>query len=271
MKFSPRTDLAIEHETIRSNKPASGFLHKRRSENGIEADCVTVLDKRGEKALDRPIGRYVTFTFNTPENESLSSALTAELKRMLDKNGKRLLCVGLGNRAITADAIGPMTVDRLEITGHLENENGNRLFAIAPGVLGKTGIEGFTLIKAACEAANATALLCIDALAAQSTKRLYQTVQLGTSGIVPGSGIGNHRHALTEDTLGVPVIAIGVPTVVSSATLLFDTLTALDLSPLVPPLEKALSESEPFFVTPPDADSQSEALAGVIASAINSL
>ena len=252
-----RTDLAVEAAGFISESKTEDYRHHRSRENNVFRDTVEILSDRGAKALAREMGTYVTFSF-------------AQSLRNLIGEKRRILTVGLGNRDITADAIGPITVGKLTVNGHLDTET-TKHFAISPDVLGKTGIESYVLIKAAVICAKADAVIVVDALAARDAARLYHTVQIGTCGIIPGSGVGNHRHALTEATLGVPVIAIGVPTIVSSATLLYNTLEKANLLEYQDTLKQALLEIEPFFVTPPDADVDTELLADAIAKAIDSL
>lgn len=269
--FSPRTDLAIEHQTITDKKIGEGFRHRHAENGDMTVDTVEILDKNGEKALQRPKGVYITLTFDRPSHPDLSKSIAKEIGRLLSPDCRRILTVGIGNRDITADAIGPLVAKGIRVTGHLENVDGKRHFAFSPDVLGKTGIESLALIERAREASSADAVIVVDALAAQSLKRLYKTVQIGSGGIVPGSGVGNHRAAITKESLGVPVIAVGVPTVVSSATLVHDTLKGTSLSSLYEKLDPILRDMEPFFVTPPDADTDTEILAAAIAEAINSL
>ncbi len=271
MTAKNRTDLAIEHRSLTKVQTTEDFAHSETTENGIRTDVVKIITPIGEKTLSRPIGEYITLTFSDTIPDTLADTVAKHLERLLPEGCKRILIVGLGNREITADAIGPYAVDRLAVTGHLDGYQGKKRYALSPSVLGKTGIESFTLIKSALEASNADAAIVIDALAAQSLTRLYQTVQIGNTGIVPGSGVGNHRHAINEKTLGIPVIAIGVPTVVSSATLFYDTLEKTGRTELFDVLEDDLTKIEPYFVTPPDADIYTDRLATLLANAINTL
>lgn len=271
MTVKKRTDLAVEHTSLTQAGDGAGFTHTETTENEIRTDVVKILTPIGEKTLGRPIGDYITLTFSESLPDRLAEAVTKQLERLLPENCHRILTVGLGNREITADAVGPFTVDRLTVTGHLEGCRGKKHYAISPSVLGKTGIESLTLVRSAREASHADAVVVIDALAAQSLTRLYRTVQLGNTGIVPGSGVGNHRHAIDQGTLGVPVIAIGVPTVVSSATLFCDVLEKTDRRDLLSSLEDDLHTIEPYFVTPPTADIETAYLADALAKAINAL
>ena len=264
-----RTDLAVEAAGFISDYKTEDYRHHRSRENNVFRDTVEILSDRGAKALAREMGTYVTFSFTRDDIPALHKEIAQSLRTLIGEK-RRILTVGLGNRDITADAIGPITVGKLTVNGHLDTET-TKHFAISPDVLGKTGIESYVLIKAAVISAKADAVIAVDALAARDAARLYHTVQIGTSGIIPGSGVGNHRHALTEATLGVPVIAIGVPTIVSSATLLYNTLEKANLLEYQDALKQALLEIEPFFVTPPDADIDTELLADAIAKAIDSL
>lgn len=272
MHYHPRTDLALEiAKTIAPNEE-NGFTHRTHKTRGIEVFSLSITREEGVRRFRRPKGQYVTLSFSEESIDALVEVLSEELAAMLSPYGKieRLLAVGLGNSSITADAIGPETVEMLTVTGHLEAQDGHpKLFAIAPSIIGKTGLESFTLIEAAKNASRATHVIVIDALAAESTARLYRTVQLANSGITPGSGVGNHRKAISEETLGVPVIAVGVPSVVSSSTLVFRTLEAAGLSALTDEVKDTLQKHEPFFVTPPDADRLTTMIAAVLANAIH--
>ena len=169
---------------------------------------------------------------------------------------------GLGNEELTVDAIGPKTVSRLTATRHLRDCDGelyrslgcSSLSALSPGVLGKTGIETLEILRGAVETTKPDLAVIIDALAARSCDRLAATVQLSDTGIVPGSGVGNHRNAITKETLGVPVLAIGVPTVVDSATLVCDALEMAKIDHFDNSLRKVLENGRSFFVSPKEID-----------------
>lgn len=237
-----RTDLALEaHE-----------LYKQRVKNdtvpGVEIDVeengeltitrVHIKNKTGENALGKPIGNYVTIEM--PElihkteriYEKTVETLTNELSALIDINYDSLvLVVGLGNRNITADALGPKVVSQLLITRHLfqlmpeELEQGIRpVCAVSPGVLGITGIETGEILKGVCEKVKPDLIIVIDALASRKLERVSTTIQLSDTGLTPGSGVGNVRMGINKKTMGVPVIAIGVPTVVDAATLANDTI-----------------------------------------------
>lgn len=171
-------------------------------------------------------------------HREISACLAKELLQMLPKRREEqsVLVVGLGNREVTADALGPQVVDNLFITRHIVKEYGkaayscdrmNLISALEPGVMAKTGMETAEIVKGVVAETAPDVVLVIDALAARSTKRLNRTIQISNTGIQPGSGVGNHRNALTEESLGVPVIAIGIPTVVDAATIVNDALERL--------------------------------------------
>ena len=243
--FQVRTDLVLEaRESVTEGK---GELHGVRvaeyefPESNIHITKVMIESKNAAKTMGKPVGTYITI--EAPElleadegyHREISRCLSEELQEMLPmkEDGVSVMVVGLGNREVTADALGPRVLDNLYITRHIvriygkaayENTLVNEVSSCEPGVMAKTGMESAEIVKGVVEQAKPDALIVIDALAARSTKRLNRTIQIANTGIQPGSGVGNHRNALTEETLGVPVIAIGVPTVVDAATIVNDAL-----------------------------------------------
>lgn len=258
-----RTDLALEaRESIPQAEERDRGIHVEEYElegSDILVTKVMIETKNASKLLGKPMGCYVTIeapTMAEPDedfHQEISECLKKELREMLPEsdNGKEqsFLIVGLGNRAVTADALGPLVLDNLYINRHLVKEYGRVAFAaengakggseqeneeclnlvssIEPGVMAKTGMETAEIIKGVIDETHPDCVIAIDALAARSIKRLSRTVQISSTGIWPGSGVGNHRHALTQETLGVPVIGIGVPTVVDAATIVGDALDKL--------------------------------------------
>ena len=243
--FQVRTDLALEaresvqkaDEDIRGIRVDEYVLE----EKDIHVTKVMVDTKNAAKILGKPIGCYVTIEapdMTNPDEDyhkEISQVLAKELILLLpDKETeKSILVVGLGNRAVTADALGPHVIDNLQITRHIVKQYGNAAYdkekmnlisSIEPGVMAKTGMETAEIIKGVVEETEPDVLLVIDALAARSTKRLNRTIQITNTGIQPGSGVNNHRNELTQSTLKVPVIAVGVPTVVDAATIVSDAL-----------------------------------------------
>lgn len=268
-KYS-RTDVATEFENEDSDITAG--LNITESERDFFKICkIDITTKKASELLKKPIGRYVNVTVGRIWLEDdrrfdqavsvISSELT-ELMRSLAGTPASVLVVGLGNRFITSDAIGPLTVKEITVNRHIKKSDPElfeklgslTLSAITPGVTGQTGIEAVDLIKNAVDTVKPSIVICIDALAARDVERLGTTVQLSDSGIAPGSGIGNRRRPIDKDTLGVPVISVGVPTVVDSSTLVFGMLERAGVSSLSPALEKELENGRSFFVTLKDAD-----------------
>ena len=278
-----RTDLAIEEEHLPT--PCHGVKIDQKEQNGITITSVEIINEEGTKHLNRPIGRYITLDFPPFWQDSeeidelaLENTLTQELCNFLkqEPRPKRVLVVGLGNRAITADAVGPLTADKIEVSGHFESEEALRpylppcpVYAISPGVVGNTGIETQKMIQAALLASQATHIIAVDSLAARSTNRLGRSIQISNSGITPGSGIGNQRAALNSHTLGIPVIAIGTPLVVSSSTLVLDALEEAGVERVSDSLLQVLENGKSFFVTLNESDLATKRLSDLIASAIN--
>ena len=238
-----RTDLALEaHEMYTESENVdvvSGVKTEKIHKKGITVTRVKILDDAGSKALKKPIGNYVTleipeYVHETQDNfDAITKTFSKELAGLIPdrKNDSVVLVVGLGNRNITADALGPKVVDGLLVTRHLFelmpediNEGVSPVCALSPGVLGLTGIETNEIIKGVAERVKPDLIIAIDALASRSISRVMTTIQLTDTGITPGAGVGNVRGGLNSETLNVPVIAIGVPTVVDAATMANDTI-----------------------------------------------
>ena len=274
--FQVRTDLALEaKEGIKESEEGIRGVRVEESydeENEIRVTKVIIETKNGAKAMGKPMGTYVTL--EAPENyhQEISSELSRQLKDIIPNVDKEqsVLIVGLGNRDVTADALGPNVADNLLITRHVVKEYGkaaynksrmNMVSSIVPGVMAKTGMESAEIIKGVVEQTKPTVIIVVDALAARSTKRLNRTIQITNTGIHPGSGVGNHRNALTQESLQVPVIAIGVPTVVDAATIVNDALA-----------DKAqvnLTELNNMYVTSKDVDYQIKQISHILCDAIN--
>ncbi len=273
-----RTDIASE----RSLKYGKSIKSEQLTQNGFSIHRIT-FEKDGS---DFCAGSYCTVdigaTWNLSKN-SISDAVNAvstELSRLclpFLKSNSSVLTVCLGNRRITSDAIGPLCADRLIVTRHIKTENpelfkalGSReCSAICPGVTGDTGIETFELIRSAVREINPELVICIDALASKSIDRLASTVQLSNTGLSPGSGIGNNRKEISKKTLGVPVIGIGVPTVVHSSSLVAEALEKAGITELSDRLIAVLENGKGYFVTIKDSDMAVKAASEIIASAIN--
>lgn len=246
--FQVRTDLALEaRESIsEAESELRGVRVEEyyRKEEDVRVTKVMIDTKNAAKTMGKPMGTYVTMeapAMVEPDedfHQEISKCLSEELLNMLPGRGEEqnILVVGLGNREVTADALGPQVVDNLFITRHIVREYGkaayscekmNLISALEPGVMAKTGMETAEIVKGVVEETRPDVVIVIDALAARSTKRLNRTIQITNTGIHPGSGVGNHRNALTEESLGAPVIAIGIPTVVDAATIVKDALEKL--------------------------------------------
>ena len=277
-----RTDLAVE-EQISSR---SGVEFKEYLKDGFSVHETRVLSaEKSKTGLAK--GRYITVTVgplwlydrkNAERASLVVSELLSELISPFVKNAPvSLLAVCLGNRKITSDAIGPLCADRLIVTRHLKTEKtdlfaslgGKELSVITPGVTGETGIETLELILSAIRTVKPSVVVCIDALAARHVNRLATTVQLSDTGISPGSGIGNHRKEISLSTLGIPVISIGVPTVVQSATLVWDALEKAGITSPDEALIEVLENEKSFFVTPKNTDVAVASQAELVAKAIN--
>lgn len=279
-----RTDLAMEardlwRESSGGGEP-EGVDSRETVREGYPVTTVDIRNGAGERALGRPVGRYVTVDLSALERREEDAfgravrAVAAELRGVLPMGvGAGVLVAGLGNRAITPDAVGPRVADFTLVTRHMVHREPQRFAAFRPvaalaaGVLGTTGMESGELIHAAVEKIRPAAVIAVDALASRSLDRVCTTVQIADTGIVPGSGVGNHRMALDRQTLGVPVIAVGVPTVVEAATLCADLLERSGHRP--PDREELAGPGEGVIVTPRDIDARVGELSKIIGFGIN--
>jgi spore protease len=284
-----RTDLALEaHETAARSGEPDGVTREEFTRGGVKVTRVKVLDERGEKAIGKPVGTYVTVETGGLDDvggESYYEAADAvanEIGAMLKPIGNGLVLVaGLGNAEMTPDALGPRCVTNVLVTRHVAGELSKikgleslrAVAAIAPGVLGQTGVETGEIIKALVQRIAPSAVIAIDALASRRASRLGNTVQIADTGISPGSGVGNARFAVNSQSLGVPVISIGVPTVVDAATLAIDVLEEAGINTPPKDEEKIRASVEPggvsLFVTPRMIDLIVEHAASLTGLAIN--
>ncbi len=242
-KFQIRTDLALEaKENFDARLRGVNVEEEADEEREIYTTTVTIETENGAKAMGKPVGTYITIeapNLSTPDEDyhrEISRELANRLDHMIDGRKDSVLVVGLGNREVTPDALGPDVINNLQITRHMIKEYGRmpagmeaagEISAIVPGAMAQTGMETLEIIRGVVDETKPGLVIAIDALAARSTKRLNRTIQITDTGINPGSGVGNHRDAINEETLGVPVIAIGVPTVVDAATIVNDTMEEL--------------------------------------------
>ena len=241
--YNFRTDLALERRDIyqKANKlnQIDGVESTEEEINdNIKVSRVKITNSKGEEALGKPIGTYVTIDVKKlkmageEEIQKTSEVLTDELKKIVEmhvNNQEDILIVGLGNIYVTPDALGPKVINEIDVTRHIikylpqyVDEGTRPVSAISPGVLGTTGIETVEILKGIVENIHPKLLIVIDALASRSIERISSTIQISDTGIVPGAGVGNTREEISENSLGIPVVSIGIPTVVELATLVSD-------------------------------------------------
>lgn len=308
--YQIRTDLALEtQEKMQEEKvELKGVRFKEETiHKNLTISTVVIETENGAKAMEKPKGTYITIEARDMNEEDeryhreISEQLAKVIKQLIGtkKEDLSVLVVGLGNRAVTPDALGPRVVDNLYITRHIIREYGNyafgrkhvnRISSIVPGVMAQTGMETMEIVNGVVKETRPDVVIAIDALAARNTKRLNRTIQVTDTGINPGSGVGNHRYALNEKNIGVPVVAIGIPTVVDAATIVNDTMYNLimamnqdrDLKTIGHSLGN-LNEAEKYelirellspnlntmFVTPKDIDESVKRLSYTISEALN--
>ncbi len=281
--FAKRTDLALEarelwQESTEKTTRLSGVKATKSKEEGYPVTRVDILDQRGEEALGKPRGTYLTIDLSSFWQrkadffERAVRVVGSHLKAMIPEEGP-VLVVGLGNAAMTPDAVGPLAADSVLVTRHLISASPKHFAGFRPvavfraGVLGSTGVESAESVRGLVEQVKPALVIAIDALAARRVGRMCATVQLSDTGIVPGSGVGNHRLALDRESLGVPVFAIGVPTVVDAATLAADLLEEAGIAELD---ETRLRQGKtPLTVTTRDVDQQVRELSRVVGYGVN--
>lgn len=274
-----RTDLAVE--AIENHKTAAALPHVRQSDRTLEGFAVhevRILSEDAAREIGKPQGRYLTLELDAlirREEDAFPracKALSTLLRELLPHpNDGPVLIAGLGNRMITPDAIGPQTADHVIATRHLVAQSPaifadwRPVSALAPGVLGQTGVETGEVICGVLDRVRPAAVIAVDALAAGRLSRLLRTVQLADTGITPGAGVGNARAALNKETLGVPVIAVGVPTVVDGATLAHEISSQLGQ-----PACEALDDlSQPVMITTRDIEREVADISRMIGYAVN--
>lgn len=314
-KYNIRTDLALEEkERFESDQvEVQGVVLEEEydKEREIRVTTVRIETENGAKTMGKPVGTYLTIeapNLSSPDegihrevSEELAKYLIEVMEKIIpeSEHDKEVLVIGLGNRQATPDALGPYVADNLNVTRHIVKEYGKYaaleemncvVSAIVPGVMAKTGMETAEIIKGVVRETKPDLLIVIDALAARNSRRLNRTIQIADTGINPGSGVGNYRNAITKETIGVPVIAIGVPTVVDAVTIVSDTmenlLSALETSESLKGVGLVLggySEAEKYelikeliapnlnsmFMTPKDIDETVKRLSYTISEWLN--
>ena len=307
--YNFRTDLALERRDLYNKahnieNDIDGIeTEEENVDENISVSRVKITNEKGEEAIGKKRGNYITVDVknlkiaNEEEIQKTSEVVTKELKALLEKHVTEkdsILVVGLGNIYVTPDSLGPKVINEVDITRHLLeympevlDENTREVSAISPGVLGTTGIETMEILKGIIDNVKPKLVIIIDALASRNIERISSSVQLADTGIVPGAGVGNARKELTESTLGIPVIAMGIPTVVEAATIAADSLTLF--------IKKAQENEKPndflntlqeedkyqiikeilapeeynFIVTPKEIDSLIEKMKDIVARGIN--
>ena len=291
--YNIHTDLALEDkERFESdNVEISGVSVEEfyDEEHEIRVTEVKILTENGAKSMRKPIGTYITMEMANlvlPDEEyhhvvaeELAKYVGNVLKIDKDKDDYIALVVGLGNRDVTPDALGPHTVECLNVTRHIVKEYGkyamgedavNMVSAIAPGVMAQTGMESYEIIKGIAETIKPDAVIVVDALAARNTKRLNRTIQIADTGIHPGSGVGNHRNEISKETLGVPVIAIGAATIVRDT--MENMLSTLESDDKYEMMQELIAPHlYGMFVTPKDIDESIDRIGATIAEGLNLL
>ena len=314
-KYNIRTDLALEEkERFESDQvEVQGVVLEEEydKEREIRVTTVRIETENGAKTMGKPVGTYLTIeapNLSSPDegihrevSEELAKSLIEVMKKIIpeSEHDQEVLVIGLGNRQATPDALGPYVADNLNVTRHIVKEYGKYaaleemncvVSAIVPGVMAQTGMETAEIIKGVVRETKPDLLIVIDALAARNSRRLNRTIQIADTGINPGSGVGNYRNAITKETIGVPVIAIGVPTVVDAVTIVSDTmenlLSALETSESLKGVGLVLggySEAEKYelikeliapnlnsmFMTPKDIDETVKRLSYTISEGLN--
>lgn len=288
------TDLALEakEKYEEDNVEIRGVIIEEdyNEEKDIRTTTVKIESENGAKSMGRPQGVYITLeapNMSVPDEDyhrEISRELAKHIRKLVPvEKEMTILVVGLGNRDVTPDALGPDVISNLKITRHVIQEYGvhgmgeemvHSISGLVPGVMAQTGMETLEIIKGVVDETKPDVVFAVDALAARSIRRLNRTIQITDTGINPGSGVGNHRHGLSEETLGVKVIGIGVPTVVDAATIVQDSmahlLETLEESEKKEFLEEMIAPSlYSMFVTPKDVDETVKRLSYTISEGLN--
>ena len=284
--FEIRTDLALESKEQLGTEDGriQGVVVKESKDDSLQlhTTVVKIISEEGAKAIGKPQGTYITMESQALMNEDsefhhvFAKKLAGHLRELLGENTS-VFIVGLGNRDITPDSLGPRVIQHLHVNRHLAGETENLIISgLAPGVMAQTGMETLEIIRGVVKEAKPDVVLAVDALAARSMRRVNGTIQLTDTGINPGSGVMNNRHGLNKDTLGVPVIGLGVPTVVDGAAIVHDAVAPF-LEGAEPEEYEALlqniltPELRCMFVTPKDTDEVVDRISCTIAEAVNRL
>ena len=281
--FEIRTDLAEEMrdkamsaEAKASSGEVDGVLYRETKKGEVKISTIDIVNENGERKLGKPCGKYVTISYPTAaglgytELTELCDILAEQIRDICGKVSSALIC-GLGNRALAADAVGVLAAEKVLVTHHIKENDADffaksgffDLAALSPGVMAKTGMEAAALVKSAVKDLHPDVVVVVDSLAAREAARLARTIQLSDTGISPGSGVGNRRASFDRAYIGVPVIAIGVPTVVDTATLVYDALAGRETD------ASLLQKLSGLFVSPKEIDIIVQNVGTIIGYAIN--
>ena len=286
-----RTDMAVERRDLYKNAnkiedEISGIECDEEVFDDIKITRVKITNEEGEKALQRKMGNYITIDIkkinNITENKEseIIGIFSKELKKIIDMHINKtdeILIVGLGNLYSTPDSLGAKVVENTEITRHIKiylpnaiDANTRSISAITPGVLGTTGIETVEIVKGIVGNVKPKLVIAIDSLCSKNLERINKSIQISDTGIVPGGGVGNKQEELSEETLGIPVVAIGIPTVLDAATIVIDTLNACNIKVNENEIvEKMKLNNFNFIVTPKEIDSLIENMSNIVSEGIN--
>ena len=281
-----RTDLALEaKEAIKGEHEIEGVALKREEKDGVTVATLEIRTDAGSKTMGKEKGTYITVELEEENEEAVIRELVQQMKQLSGGKNDKCFILGLGNREITPDALGPLTIDKVLVTRHLIREFGSEMKkkyhfseaqALAPGVMAQTGMEMQEIVKGIVDKTAPDIVFVVDALAARSMHRLGRTIQLTDTGISPGAGVGNNRKELNRRTLGVDVIAIGVPTVVDAETIVEDYMEAgLEKSDLTAQEKKQFMQHiknekmKGMFMTGQDVDQKVRRMSRILSDAQN--
>ena len=286
-----RTDMAVERRDLYKNAnkledEINGIECEEEKKEDINITRVKITNHEGEKALDRKMGNYITIDIKKIHNiteekeEEIIKVFSKELKAIIEKHIKsneEILVVGLGNLYSTPDSLGTKVVENIEITRHIKiylpnaiDQNTRSVSAITPGVLGTTGIETVEIVKGIVSNIKPKLVIAIDSLCSKNIDRINKSIQIADTGIIPGGGVGNKQEELSEETLGIPVIGVGIPTVLDAATIVIDTLNVCEIEVQENEIvNKMKLNNFNFIVTPKEIDSLIENMANIVSEGIN--
>lgn len=286
-----RTDMAVERRDLyrKANKLEDEINGIECEEEKIEDIVVTrvkITNREGELALDKKMGNYITIdmkkinNITTEKEQKIIDTFSKELSQIIDKHinkNEEILVVGLGNLYATPDSLGSKVVQNIEITRHIKiylpdaiDKNTRSISAISPGVLGTTGIETVEIVRGIVDNIKPKLVIAIDSLCSKNIDRINKSIQISDTGIVPGGGVGNRQQELSERTLNIPVISVGVPTVLDAATIVIDTLNACEISVSEDDIvNKMKLNNFNFIVTPKEIDTLIDSMTNIVAEGIN--